>query len=66
MKQHRIDYEKIYEHFGKLTDNFSDDEIAPHHVTAHVLLDLCRGERKWAFLTEEERKKLTKTGLFKA
>jgi len=66
MKQHRIDYEKIYEHFGKLTDNFSDDEIAPHHVTAHVLLDLCRGERKWAFLTEEERKKLTKNRLIQS
>ena len=63
MKLHRWDYEKIYEHFGKLTDNFSEDEITPHHATAQVLLDLCRGERKWEFLTEEERKKLTKNGL---
>lgn len=63
MKQHQSDYEKIYEHLKKLTNNFSDDEIIPHHATARVLLDLCRGERKWAFLTEEERKKLTKNRL---
>lgn len=63
MKTHRWDYEKIYEHFEKLTDNFSEDEITPHHATAQVLLDLCRGERKWEFLTEEERKKLTRNGL---
>jgi hypothetical protein len=47
----------------KLTDNFSECEIIHHHATAQVLLDLCRGERKWAFLTEEERKKLTKNRL---
>ncbi|MFZ2071033.1 MAG: hypothetical protein WAV32_05465 [Halobacteriota archaeon] len=63
MKKHQRDYEKIYEHLDKLTDNFSEDEIVLHHATAQVLLDLCSGERKWAFLGEEERKKLTKNGL---
>lgn len=63
MKQHQSDYEKIYEHIKKLTNNFSDDEIIPHHAPARVLLDLCRGERKWVFLTEKERKKLTKNRL---
>jgi hypothetical protein len=60
MEQHQVDYEKIYEQLKKLTNNFSEEEIIHHHTTAQVLLDLCRGERKWAFLTEEERKKMTK------
>ena len=63
MKKHQRNYEKIDEHLKKHTDNFSEDEIVPHHATAQVLLDLCRGERKWAFLTEEERKKMTKNTL---
>jgi len=63
MKQHLVDYEKIYEHMKELTNNFSEEEIIPHHTTAQVLLDLCIGERKWAFLTEEERKKMTKNRL---
>jgi hypothetical protein len=63
MKQHQVDYEKIYEHLKKLTNNFSEEEITHHHTTAQVLLDLCRGERKWAFLTEKERKKMTKNRL---
>jgi bacillopeptidase F (M6 metalloprotease family) len=46
-----------------LTNNFSEAEITHHHTTAQVLLDLCRGERKWEFLTEEERKSLTKNRL---
>lgn len=45
------------------TNNFSEEEITPHHTTAQVLLDLCRGERKWAFVTEEEGKKMTKNRL---
>jgi hypothetical protein len=45
------------------TNNFSEAEVTHHHTAAQVLLDLCRGERKWKFLTEEERKKLTKNKL---
>jgi hypothetical protein len=45
------------------TNNFSEAEITHHHTTAQVLLDLCRGERKWEFLTEEEMKNLTKNRL---
>jgi len=63
MKQHQVDYEKIYDHLKRLTNNFSEAEITHHHTTAQVLLDLCRGERKWEFLTEEERKNLTKNRL---
>ncbi len=63
MKQHQVDYEKIYERLKKLTNTFSEEKITPHHTTALVLLDLCRDERKWKFLTEEERKKLTKNKL---
>jgi len=63
MGQHQVDYEKIYVHLKKLTNTFSEEKITPHHTTALVLLDLCRGERKWKFLTEEERKKLTKNKL---
>jgi uncharacterized membrane-anchored protein YhcB (DUF1043 family) len=63
MKQHQVDYEKIYEHLKKLTNNFSEEKITQHHTTAQVLLDLCRDERKWKFLTEEERKNLTKNRL---
>jgi len=63
MKQHQIDYEKIYEHLKKLTNNFSEAEITPHHTAAQVLLDLCRVERKWEFLMEEGRKNLTKNRL---
>jgi hypothetical protein len=63
MKQHIGDYGKIYEHLEKLTNSFSGDEILLHDLTAELLLDLCRGERKWAFLTEEERKKMTKNRL---
>ncbi len=59
LKKHLRSYENIYEHFKKLTNNFSEDEIIPYHATAQVLLDLCRGKRKWAFLTEKEKKKLT-------
>jgi len=54
---------KIYEHLEKHTNSFSDDEIILQDLTAELLLDLCRGERKWAFLTEEERKKMTKNRL---
>jgi hypothetical protein len=45
MKQHLVDHEKIYEHMKELTNNFSEEEIIPHHTTAQVLLDLCIGER---------------------
>jgi len=58
MKQHQVDYEKIYERLKKFTNNFSEAEITHHHTTAQVLLDLCRDERKWVFLTEEEKKRL--------
>ena len=58
IKQHQRDYEKIYGHLEKLTNNFSEEEIIPHHKTAHVLLELCRGKCQWAYLSEEERKKL--------
>jgi hypothetical protein len=58
IKQHQRDYEKIYGHFEKITDSFSAEEIIPHHKTAQVLLDLCRGKCQWAYLSEEERKKL--------
>jgi hypothetical protein len=63
MKQHQVDYEKIYERLKKLTNIFSEAEVIHHHTTAQVLLDLCRDERKWEFLTEEERKNLTKNKL---
>ena len=59
IKQHQKDYEKIYGHLEGLTNNFSEEEIIPHHTTAQVLLDLCRGKRQWSYLSEEERKKLT-------
>jgi hypothetical protein len=59
IKQHQRDYEKIYGHLEKLTNNFSEEEIIPHHKIAHVLLELCRGKCQWAYLSEEERKKLT-------
>src|SRR4030065_1277775 len=58
IKQHRRDYEKIYGHIEKLTNNFSEEEIIPHHKTAQVLLELCRGKCQWTYLGEEERKKL--------
>src|SRR4030065_1737954 len=58
IKQHQRDYEKIYGHFEKITNSFSAEEIIPHHKTAQVLLDLCRGKCQWAYLSEEERKKL--------
>ena len=63
MKQHQVDYEKIYERLKKLTNNFSEAEITHHHTTAQVLLDLCRDERKWVFLTEEEKKRLSNNKL---
>ena len=59
IKQHQKDYEKIYGHLEKLTNKFSEEEIIPHHTTAQVLLELCRGECQWLHLSEEERKKLT-------
>ncbi len=46
IKQHQKDYEKIYGHLEKLTNSFSEEEIIPHHTTAQVLLDLCRGKRQ--------------------
>src|SRR4030066_1559646 len=58
IKQHKRDYEKIYGHLEKLTNSFSEEEIIPHHKTAQVLLELCRGKCQWAYLSEEERKKL--------
>ena len=63
MKTHHVDYERIYEHMKELTNNFSEEEIIPHHTTAQVLLELCCGERKWVFLTEEEKKRLTNNKL---
>ncbi len=63
MKQHQVDYEKTYERLKKLTNNFSEAEITHHHTTAQVLLDLCRDERKWVFLTEEEKKRLSNNKL---
>ncbi len=59
IKQHQKDYDKIYGYLEELTNNFSEEEIIPHHTTAQVLLDLCRGKRQWIYLSEEERKKLT-------
>ncbi len=58
IKQHQRDYDKIYGHIEKLTNNFSEEEIIPHHKTAQVLLELCRGKCQWTYLSEEERKKL--------
>ncbi len=58
LKKHRIKYEHIYGHLEKLTNNFSDDKITSHCATAQLLLDMCSGSREWAFLDEEEKKKL--------
>lgn len=58
IKQHHRDYEKIYGHLEKLTNSFSEEEIIPHHKTAQVLLELCRGKCQWTYLSEEVRKKL--------
>ncbi len=58
IKQHQRDYDKIYGHLEKLTNNFSEEEIISHHKTAQVLLELCRGKCQWTYLSEEERKKL--------
>jgi hypothetical protein len=58
IKHHQRDYDKIYGHIEKLTNNFSEEEIIPHHKTAQVLLELCRGKCQWTHLSEEERKKL--------
>jgi hypothetical protein len=59
IKQHQRDYEKIYGHLEKFTNNFSEEDIIPHNKIAQVLLELCRGKCQWAYLSEEERKKLT-------
>ncbi|MCX9074767.1 MAG: hypothetical protein OIN88_08940, partial [Candidatus Methanoperedens sp.] len=58
IKQHQRDYDKIYGHLERLTNSFSEEEIIPHHKTAQVLLELCRGKCQWTYLTEEVRKKL--------
>ncbi len=58
IEQHQRDFEKIYEHLEKLTNNFCEKEIIPQNKTAQVLLELCRGKCQWAYLSEEERKKL--------
>jgi hypothetical protein len=58
LKKHQMKYEHIYTHLEELTNNFSEDKITPHYATAQLLLDLCSGRRKWAFLNEEEKKKL--------
>lgn len=62
LKKHLGNYENIYKHFENLTNNFSEDEIIPYHATAQLLLDLCRGKRKWTILTEKQKKKLTYKG----
>jgi hypothetical protein len=59
LEKNRMKYEHIYGHLEELTNNFSEDKIIPHHATAQLLLDLCSGRRKWAFLNEEEKKKMT-------
>ena len=58
LKKHRMKYEHIYTHLEELTNNFSEDKITPHYATAQLLLDLCSGRRKCAFLREEEKQKL--------
>src|SRR3990170_1527606 len=58
LEKHRMKYEHIYRHLEELTNNFSEDRIIPHHATAQLLLDLCSGKCKWAFLNEEEKKKM--------
>ncbi len=62
--KNRMKYEHIYRHLEKLTNNFSEDRITPHHATAQLLLDLCSGRRKWTFLTEEEKKKVGPNSIF--
>jgi hypothetical protein len=62
--KNRMKYEHIYRHLEELTNNFSEDRITPHHATAQLLLDLCSGRRKWAFLTEEEKKKVGPNSIF--
>jgi hypothetical protein len=58
LEKYRMKYEHIYRHLEELTNNFSEDKITPHYATAQLLLDLCSGRRKWAFLREEEKQKL--------
>ncbi len=58
LEKYRMKYEHIYRHLEELTNNFSEEKITPHCATAQLLLDLCSGRRKWAFLREEEKKKL--------
>jgi hypothetical protein len=58
LEKHRMKYEQIYRHLEEITNNFSEDKITSHYATAQLLLDLCSGRRKWAFLTEEEKKKM--------
>ncbi len=58
LEKHRMKYEHIYQHLEELTNNFSEDKITPHCATSQLLLDLCNGRSKWAFLNEEEKQKL--------
>ncbi len=65
LERNRMKYEHIYGHLEELTNNFSEDKIIPHHATAQLLLDLCSGNRKWAFLNEEEKKKMTTNSIIR-
>lgn len=47
-------HKEIYDRLDGLTNHFSDNAIVPHNLIAELILDLCRGNRQWQFLCENE------------
>ena len=60
IKRYRKDFDLIYDHLDRLTNHFSDNAIVPHDLVAELILDICRGNRLWKFLCEDECLKISK------
>jgi hypothetical protein len=59
IKRHRKGFDLIYDCLNMLTNHFSDNEIIPHDLVAELILDLCRGNRLWQFICEDECLKIS-------
>ncbi len=60
IKSHMKSLDFIYDYLDRHTNHFSDDKIVPHDPVAELILDICRGNRLWQFLSNDECLKISR------
>jgi hypothetical protein len=60
IKSHMKSLDFIYDCLDRHTNHFSNDKIVPHDPVAELILDICRGNRLWQSLSNDECLRITR------